>query len=103
MKANVLITNHKIGGRNAGPNHPPKNKQTTSAEINVIPRYSPTKNNPNFIPEYSEWKPAMSSLSASGISKGKRCVSAIPAIKKIIKPKNCGTTNHKFDCASTMS
>src|SRR5579875_2461981 len=35
-------------------------------EIRMIPIYSPTKNMPNFIPEYSEWKPATSSLSASG-------------------------------------
>jgi hypothetical protein len=54
IKANVFNTNHTKGGRKSGPSHPPKNKQTVRLEINVMPRYSPTKNIPNFIPEYSE-------------------------------------------------
>ena len=33
-------------------------------------------------PLYSVWKPATSSLSASGMSKGARFVSARPAVKK---------------------
>ena len=32
----------------------PKNKVTTIEETNMIPKYSPMKNIPNFIPEYSE-------------------------------------------------
>src|SRR6478735_3347625 len=63
IKTNVLRVNQTSGGRNPGPSHPPKNKVTTIAEISVMPRYSPIKNIPNFIPEYSEWKPATSSLS----------------------------------------
>src|SRR5664280_2270148 len=88
IKKKVLNKNQKTGGRNEGPSHPPKNNVEISAEIRVIPRYSPTKNIPNFIPEYSEWYPAINSPSASGISKGSRCVSAIPAIKKTINPIN---------------
>ena len=54
INANILIRNQKIGGKKAGPSQPPKNKVVVMAEISVIPRYSPTKNIPNFIPEYSE-------------------------------------------------
>jgi len=54
MKANILIKNQTTGGRKSNPSHPPKNKAVINDEINVIPKYSPTKNNPNFIPEYSE-------------------------------------------------
>jgi hypothetical protein len=53
IKKRVLRENHTIGGK-TGPNHPPKNRVTIMAEMRVIPRYSPTKNMPNFIPEYSE-------------------------------------------------
>src|SRR5678816_3167823 len=54
MKANVFRKNHTHGGRNAGPSQPPKNKVTVIAEMSVMPKYSPIKNIPNFIPEYSE-------------------------------------------------
>src|SRR5687767_10165787 len=64
MKKNVFRENQTMGGSH-GPSHPPKNSVTIMAEISVTPRYSPTKNMPNFIPEYSEWNPAMSSLSDS--------------------------------------
>jgi hypothetical protein len=54
MKKNVFNKNQKTGGKNEGPSHPPKNRVAIIADIRVIPRYSPTKNIPNFIPEYSE-------------------------------------------------
>ena len=78
-----------MGGKN-GPSHPPKKRTAITSEINVMPRYSPTKNKPNFRPEYSVWYPSTSSLSASGRSKGSRCVSPRPAIKKITNPSSCG-------------
>jgi hypothetical protein len=53
INANILIRNQTIGG-NTGPSHPPKKSVAIIAEIKVIPMYSPTKNNPNFILEYSE-------------------------------------------------
>src|SRR5262249_15717867 len=53
MKKNILARNHNSGG-NTGPSQPPKNNMVIRAEIRVTPRYSPTKNMPNFIPEYSE-------------------------------------------------
>jgi hypothetical protein len=54
MKKNVFNRNQKTGGRNEGPSQPPKNRVAIIAEMRVTPRYSPTKNIPNFIPEYSE-------------------------------------------------
>jgi hypothetical protein len=55
IKANVFMKNQATGGRKEGPSHPPKNIVVVMAEISVIPRYSPIKNIPNFIPEYSAW------------------------------------------------
>ena len=43
--------------------------------------YSPRKKSAHFIPEYSVWKPATSSDSASGRSNGLRLVSATPQTK----------------------
>jgi hypothetical protein len=54
MKKKVFRRNQKTGGRKSGPSHPPKKSVEIIADINVTPRYSPTKNIPNFIPEYSE-------------------------------------------------
>src|SRR5687767_13473051 len=54
MNTNVFNINHTAGGRKSGPSHPPKYKATVRLEIRTIPTYSPTKNIPNFIPEYSE-------------------------------------------------
>ena len=82
-------------GGSTGPSQPPKKRIVISEEISVTPRYSPTKNMPNFMPEYSEWNPATSSLSASGRSNGSRRVSATPAIRNRTKPRNCGTTNQR--------
>src|SRR5215467_12268148 len=101
IKKNVLTRNQTTGGR-TGPSQPPKNSTVMSAEINVTPRYSPTKNMPNFIPEYSEWYPATSSLSASGMSNGVRRVSARPAMTNKTKPRNWGMTNQILCCASTI-
>ena len=47
--------------------------------------YSAMKNIAKKKPLYSVWKPATSSLSASGMSKGARLHSASPAVKKIRK------------------
>src|SRR5262245_54157128 len=57
INTNVFRKNQTSGGSH-GPIHPPKNSATVSMEISVTPRYSPTKNIPNFMPEYSEWYPA---------------------------------------------
>ncbi len=47
------MKNHASGG-STGPIHPPKNNTVISADTRMMPRYSPTKNMPNFMPEYSE-------------------------------------------------
>src|SRR5882762_239028 len=52
--------------------------------------YSAMKNIANLKLEYSVWKPATSSDSASGRSKGTRFVSATAAMKKQKKPRICG-------------
>ena len=54
MKNSVLRRN-QTQRRQPRAQPPPKNSVTISAEISVMPRYSPTKNMPNFIPEYSVW------------------------------------------------
>jgi len=53
IKPNDLRKNQMIGGRKAGPSHPPKKIVTIMHEIRIRPRYSPTINMPNFMPEYS--------------------------------------------------
>ena len=54
IKKPVFRKNHTKGGKKEGPSHPPKNNMVMSEDKSVTPRYSPTKNIPNFIPEYSE-------------------------------------------------
>ncbi len=102
MKKTSLTRNHSSGG-NTGPSQPPKNSVTIIAEMRRMPRYSPTKNMPNFMPEYSVWKPAISSFSASGRSNGRRCVSAMPAMRKMTKPEELRDDVPQPRWARTMS
>src|SRR3546814_14754395 len=90
LSENQTIDSHGHLSRN-GPLQPPKNSTTVMAETSTMPTYSPTKNMPNFMPEYSVWKPAASSDSASGRSNGVRCTTAIASSTKVPKPKHCGT------------
>src|SRR5437879_9931725 len=62
----------------------------------IMLAYSPIKNIANLKLAYSVWKPATSSPSASGKSKGKRLVSAIAAVKKQKKPITCGMGDAKM-------
>ncbi len=59
MKKKVLSANQRNpshGSRSTnGPCQPPKNSVVSSADTNTMPTYSPTKNIPNFMPEYSVW------------------------------------------------
>src|SRR5215467_5692150 len=68
---------------------PPKNRMVQSAETVIMLVYSAMKNMANLKLEYSVWKPATSSDSASGRSKGTRLVSAIAAMKKQKNPTIC--------------
>ena len=51
----------------------------------IMLQYSAMKKAANFIDEYSTWKPATSSFSASGKSKGTRLVSANAQIMYTMK------------------
>src|SRR3546814_17952327 len=70
--------------------------------------YSPRKNRAKVIAEYSTKKPATSSDSPSGRSKGERLVSASVETKKITNIGSMGSQNQLNSpylpcCASTMS
>src|SRR5438067_11406465 len=69
---------------------PPRNRSVATQETVTMFAYSAMKNEANFMLEYSVWKPATSSFSASGRSKGTRFVSAKAATRKRRKLKICG-------------
>src|SRR6476660_7846724 len=69
---------------------PPRNSSVATQETVIMLAYSAMKNEANFMLEYSVWKPATSSFSASGRSKGTRFVSAKAATRKSRKLKICG-------------
>ena len=60
--------------------------------------YSAWKKSAKRIAPYSVWKPATSSDSASGRSNGRRLVSANEAIRKTMKPRNCGMKFQTWVC-----
>ena len=61
--------------------HAPKNRITPIIDTRNIIEYSAKNTSANLMPVNSVWKPATSSDSASGISKGARLLSASEAIK----------------------
>src|SRR5580704_4779984 len=68
---------------------PPSQSVMAIDETAIMAAYSPSMNNDQRSPLYSVWKPAVSSDSASGRSKGARLVSATMAtakMKKAMKP-----------------
>src|SRR2546425_3397083 len=95
-----------------GPFHPPRNSVTAIEQIVMMFEYSPRKNSPNFMLEYSVWNPATSSDSASGRSNGVRFVSASAVIMNSRNATGCVNTNQPgsgspstwigSDCASTI-
>src|ERR1051325_5081936 len=111
--AESLSMNHTIPRISGpGPLQPPRKSVTATHEIEITFMNSPRKKSPNFMLEYSVWKPATSSPSASGRSNGARLVSASAQIMKIAKAGGCtnrfhdgianGPTCHHCRCASTM-
>ena len=82
---------------------PPKNTVAPiAATINILIN-SAKKKNANFIPEYSVWKPAVSSDSASAKSNGARFVSNKNAIIiRPVKPKNI-KISQIFSCTITKA
>src|SRR5271168_3950935 len=79
-----------------GDSQPPKNMIEQRHETVIMLVYSAMKNIANLKLEYSVWKPATSSDSASGKSKGTRLVSAMAATKKQRKPRICGNGPEKI-------
>src|SRR5690606_37216775 len=82
---------------------PPKNRTVVNAAIANIYTYSASIKNAQRNPEYSIWKPATISDSASGKSNGTRLSSATDAMKKTIKAIGCAKINQTLSCASTIS
>src|SRR3546814_13661285 len=76
------------GAKSNGGSQPPRNRIDVIALIRIMLAYSPRKNRAKVIAEYSTKKPATSSDSPSGRSKGERLVSASVETKK---NKNIGS------------
>src|SRR3712207_5284113 len=74
---------HVKGAKPKGGSHPPRNMMVISAHMSTMATYSPSMNSRKGVEEYSTMKPATSSDSASGRSKGGRFVSAIAEMKKM--------------------
>src|SRR3546814_20217471 len=82
MKQNstrAILTNSQIGpgiqvkgAKSNGGSQPPRNRIDVIALIRIMLAYSPRKNRAKVIAEYSTKKPATSSDSPSGRSKGER-------------------------------
>src|SRR5258708_34219580 len=85
-----------------GESQPPKKRIVARQETVIIAVYSAMKNMANLKLAYSVWKPATSSDSASGRSKGARLVSAMADVKKQMKPMTCGNRSPFFVHAITF-
>lgn len=81
-----------------GDNQPPKKHIDIIIESHSMLLYSAKKKSANVIAEYSTLKPATSSASASGRSKGALFVSAKRDIKKTMHTGNNGKQNHTPTC-----
>src|SRR6478609_6264469 len=75
----LLAPSHMFSGQGAC--QPPKNMSVASDETVIMLTYSASMNIANFRDEYSVWKPATSSPSASGRSNGARLVSPTMAVR----------------------
>lgn len=99
IKKQIIIVltinqNEELGRILNGANHPPKKQIAIITDNQSILLYSARKNNANVIAEYSTLKPATSSASASGKSKGARFVSASNEMKNTTQVGNSGKQNH---------
>src|SRR6185295_19942041 len=79
------------GGSARGGSHPPRNSTVARAHISSTEAYSPRKKRRKAVEEYSTWKPATSSDSASTRSKGGRLVSASAETKNTTNIGNSGS------------
>src|SRR3954447_12887689 len=99
----VLSTPSSIADSGQGARQPPRNNVVASAATVVMLMYSARKNIANLIDEYSVWKPATSSLSASGRSNGARLVSPTIEIRYITNDGISGSAYQSLLCAATIS
>src|SRR5436309_3983864 len=99
----VLRTPSSTSDSGHGARQPPRNSVVASALTVVMLTYSARKNIANLIEEYSVWKPATSSLSASGRSNGARFVSPTMEITYMTNDGNSGMAYHSECCADTIS
>src|SRR3954469_21973134 len=72
---------------------PPRNRTAPIAESRIMLAYSPRKNRPKVIAEYSVWKPATSSASDIGRVKGARLGSGSAGTEKITNIRSSGSQN----------
>src|SRR5690348_15697647 len=99
----VLSTPLSIADSGHGARQPPRNNVVASDDTVVTLMYSARKNIANLIDEYSVWKPATSSLSASGRSNGARLVSPTIEIMYMTNDGISGNAYQSLDCAATIS
>src|SRR4051794_22162573 len=98
----VLRTLWSMSESGHGPRQPPRNNVVASADTVVTLMYSARKNIANLMDAYSVWKPATSSVSASGRSNGARLVSPTIETMYIANDGNSGSAYHS-DCDATIS
>src|SRR5262245_14392978 len=79
------------GQMSSGGSQPPKNRMVVNAHMVTMATYSPNMNSRYGVDEYSTAKPATSSDSASGKSKGGRLVSANAEMKNTRNIGNNGS------------
>src|ERR1700739_3049712 len=84
----VLAPGHMLSGQGACP--PPKNMTMEREETVIMLTYSANMNIANCSDEYSVWKPATSSPSASGKSNGARLVSTTMEIRWMMNDARTG-------------
>src|SRR3954454_5538304 len=99
----VLSTLWSMSDSGHGARQPPRNSVVASAETVVTLMYSARKNIANLIDAYSVWKPATSSVSASGRSNGARLVSPTIDTRYMRNDGISGSAYQSFDCAATIS
>src|SRR5271168_3175755 len=91
----VLAPDHMLSGQGAC--QPPKNITVASDETVIMLTYSANMNIANLSDEYSVWKPATSSPSASGRSNGARLVSPTMEMRYM---KNDGSSRNTYQTRS---
>src|ERR1700742_5130457 len=108
LSTNQTMPGTQVKGANGmGDSQPPRNRIVVSEHMVMMATYSPRKNMRNGVEEYSTAKPATSSDSASGRSKGGRLVSASAEMKNSTNMGASGENTNQprmsGPCARTIS